>query len=255
MLKGQVFTWKRVVIRVKLVGISNASSFAVIESLYVAIADPYYSLYSFDNTSQGYADALHSSSQTSNRARQKSTYEEGMSWTYPPAFPPRSNSVSGHETCQSEEPHHQVFPVSTAGYGIPTSMMASYADAYTADGYAPVDETQYHSVYQAERSAQQLPMGSTELASGVPFDTIDIYADLAIDPSLDAAEAITGVSQSTSIEGTRSGVPTDEPTVDVPVTATEESEEVEGVVEESAEIPVIEVGFVFPAVWNLDGLL
>lgn len=247
MLKGQVFTWKRVVIPVKLVGISFSFSFAVIDSLCVAIADPYYSLYSFDNASQGYVDPLRSSDQTSNRARQRSTHEEGMSWTYPPAFPPRSNSVSGDGTCQSEEPHHRMFSVSTAGYGIPTSMIASYADAYTTDGYAPVDETQYHSVYQAEQPVELPPMGPTGLVSGVPFDTVDIYGDLASDPNLDAPKTVNDVSRSTSIERIQSGVPTDEPavdepTVDVPVTATEESEEV---VEESVEIPAIEVGLVF----------
>jgi len=177
-----------------------------------------------------------------------------MSWTYPPAFPPQSNSVSAHGAYQSEEPHHQVFPVSTAGCGILTSARSSYADPYTADqytadGYAPVDETQYQSIYQAEQSVQKPPIGRAELTSGVPFDAIDIYADLAIDPSLDTAKAVSDVPESTSIEGTQSGVHTDEPAfqeprVDLPATASGESEEVEEVVEESIEIPTIEVGFI-----------
>jgi hypothetical protein len=226
------------------------------------IADSYYSLYSYDNASQGYVDSLHSSSHTSNRARQKSISEEGMSWTYPPAFPPRGNSVSGHGAYQSEEPHHQVFPVSTAGYGVPT---ASYADTYTADGYtedgyAPVDETQYHSVFQAEPSVQQSPMGPAEITSRVPFDAVDIYADLAIDPSLDAANAMCDVPQSTFIEGIQSDLHTDEPAVkepsdDVPTIGSEESEKVEDVVEELVQIPTIEVGFISPALCNLGGLL
>ena len=227
-------------IPVKLVGIFYALFFAVIDSFDVAIADPYYSLYDFDDISQGYVDPI--SSQTSNRARQRSSNEEGMSWTYPPAFPPRSDSVSGHETCQGEEPHHRVFSVSGAGYGIPTSMMAGYPGAY-----APVDETQYHSIFQADQSVQHLPMGPTELVSGIPFDTVDTYVDLAIDPSLDGPNSVNG-------EGIKSGVPTDEPgveepAVDLPVIATEASEDVEESVEESVEepveIPVIEVGFVF----------
>lgn len=230
-------------IPVKSVGIFYPLFFAVIDSSDVAIADPYYSLYDFDDISQGYVDPI--SSQTSNRARQRSSNEEGMSWTYPPAFPPRSDSVSGHETCQGEEPHHRVFSVSGTGYEIPTSMMAGYADVY-----APVDETQYHSVFQADQSVQHLPIGPTELVSGIPFDTVDTYVDLAIDPSLDTPNSVNGVSQSTSVEGIKSGVPTDEPgaeepAVDVPVTATGASEEVEGSVEEPVEIPVIEVGSVF----------
>lgn len=224
--------------------------------IFYIIVDPYYSLYSYDNTTQDYGDPLHPSSQIANRARQKSTNEEGMSWTYPPAFPQRDNSISGHEAYQSEEPHHQVFPVSTDGYGIPTSVMASYAGTCTADGYAPLDETQYHSVYQAEQSVQRLPIGSVELTSGVPFDTVDIYADLAIDPSLDAVKAVNDVPQSTSIEGIQPSIHMEGPavqqsTVDVLATASEEPEEGEGVVEESFEIPTIEVCFISPALCNL----
>ena len=242
MPKGQIFMQ---VIPAKSVGIDHISPFAIIDSLYVAIADPYYSLYSYDNTSQGYVDPLRSSCQNSNRAHQRSTNEEGISWTYPPAFPPRSNSVSGHESCQIEEPH-RAFPVSTAGYGIPTGVIANYADIYSTDGYAPVDETQYHTVYQAEQSVQQPPMRPAELASGVPFDSVDIYADLAIDPNLDDAKAVNDVSQSPSIEEVQSGAPMEDPAVerpgvDVPVTASEEPEEGEWVVEESVEIPAIEV--------------
>ena len=188
-----------------------------------------------------------------------------MSWTYPPAFPPRDSSILGHGAYQSEEPQHQLFPVSTAGYGIPTSAIASYAntyttDGYTADGYAPADETQYHSVYQAEQSVQQLPTGPRELASEVPFDPVDIYGDLAIDPSLDASTAVNDVLQRTSIEGIQSDVRKDEPAVkeprvDVPATAIEELEGVEEVVEEAFEIPTIEVGYMFLTLCNLGGLL
>ncbi len=186
-----------------------------------------------------------------------------MSWTHPPAFPPPSNSVSGQGDYQSEEPqHHQLFPVSTAGYGIPTNAIASYAgthtaDGYIADGFAPVDETQYHSVYQAEQSVQQLPMGSGGLASGVPFD---IYGDLAIDPSLDASRAGNDVLQSKPIEGMQSNVHSAEPAVkeprvDVPATTSEESEEGERVVEVAFEIPIIEVGYMSLTLCNLGGLL
>jgi len=185
-----------------------------------------------------------------------------MSWTYPPAFPPRSNSVSGHRVYQnqSEEPHHQVFPVSIDGYGIPTSVISSYANTYTADGYAPLDETQYHSVYQAEQSVQRLPMDAAELTPTVPFDTVDIYADLAIDPSLDTTRAVNDVPQSTSIEGIQSGVHMEapahkEPRVDVLAPASDESEVVEGVVEESSEIPTIEVRFISLTPSNLSDLL
>lgn len=179
-----------------------------------------------------------------------------MSWTYPPAFPQRGDSISGHGAYQSEEPHHQVFPVSPDGYGIPTSVMASYAGTCTADGYAPLDETQYHSIYQEEQPVQRLPIGSAELASGVPFDTVDIYADLAIDPSLDALEAVNDVPQSTSIEGIQSSFHTEGPAVkecrvDVSATASEEPEEGEGVAEESFEIPTIEVGFISLTLCNL----
>jgi len=175
-----------------------------------------------------------------------------MSWTYPPAFPPRSNSVSGHRVYQnqSEEPHHQVFPVSTDGYGIPTSVISSYANIYTADGYAPLDETQYHSAYQAEQSVQRLPMDAAELTSRVPFDNVDIYADLAIDPSLDTARAVSDVPQSTSIEGIQSDVH-----MDVPAPASDESGVVEGVVEESSEIPTIEVRSISLTPSNLSDLL
>lgn len=180
-----------------------------------------------------------------------------MSWTHPPAFPPRGNSVSGEGAYQSEEPQHQLFPVSTAGYGIPTNAIASYAGTHTADGYAPVDETQYHSVYQAEQLVQQLPIGSGELTSGVPFD---IYGDLAIDPSLDASSAVNDVLQSTSIEGMKSDAHSDEPAVkelrvDVPVNASEESEKEEGVVEETFDIPTIEVSYMSLTLHNLGGLL
>jgi hypothetical protein len=183
-----------------------------------------------------------------------------MSWTYPPAFPPRGNSVSGHGDYPIEEPNHPVFPVSTDGYGVPTSVVSSYADRYTADGYASLDETQYHSVYQAEQSVQRLPMGSAELTSGVPFDTVDIDADLAIDPSLDAAKVVDDVPQGTSIEGIRSDMHMEEPAVkgprvNVPVTASEEPEEVEGEIEESFEIPTIEVGFTSLALYNPSDLL
>lgn len=188
-----------------------------------------------------------------------------MSWTYPPAFPPRDNSVLGHGTYQGEEPQHQLFPVSTAGYGIPTSAMASYAntytaDGYSADGYAPVDETQYHSVYQGEQSVQKLPMGPGELTSGVPFDAVDIYGDLDIDPSLDASRAVDDVPQSTSIEGMQSDAYRDdpvveEPRVDIPATAIQESGEVEEVVEQAFEIPTIEVGYMSLTLCNLGGLL
>ena len=185
-----------------------------------------------------------------------------MSWTYPPAFPPRDNSILDPEAYQSEEPQHQLFPVSTAGYGIPTSAIASYAnrytaDGYTADGYAPVDETQYHSVYQAEQSVQKLPMSPGESTSGAPFD---IYGDLAIDPNLDASGAVDDVPQRTSIEGIQSDVRRDEPAVmeprvDVPAIAIQESEEVEGVVEEAFDIPTIEVGYMSLTHCNLGSLL
>ena len=245
------------VIPAKSVGIAYISTFTVVDS-YI-IDDPFYSLYPYDNT-QVYDDPLRSSSQASNRARQKSTNEEGMSWTHPPAFPPRGNSVSGQGAYESEEPQHQLFPISTAGYVIPTNAIASYAgthatDGYTTDGYAPVDETQYHSVYQAEQSSQQLPMGSGESTSEVPFD---IYGDLAIDPSLDASSPVNDVPQSTSIEGMQSDVHSDEsavkePGVDVPVTASDESEEEEGLVEEAFEIPTIEVSYMSPTLCNLGG--
>lgn len=260
MLRGQIFTQERVAIPAKLVRLAYIPFFAAIDSLLVAIAETYYSLYSYDNTSPGYVDPLRSSSQASNRARQRATNEEGMSWTHPPAFPPRDNSVTGHGACQSEEPHHRVFPISSAGYAIPASVITSFTNAFTTDGYTPVDETQYHSVYRTENSVQRLPMGPAELTSGAPFDTVDIYADLAIDPSLDADKAVNVIFQSTSIEGIQSDMPTDEPVVeeprdDVRGIANEALEVVEVVAEESVEIPAIEVGFIFPAVCNLGGLL
>jgi hypothetical protein len=252
MLKGPTFSLERVIIPAKSVGITYISSFTVIDSLHVPTAGPYYSLYPLDHSSQIYVEQLRSSGQTSNRVRQRATDEEGMSWTSPPAFPPRGNSVSGHGTRQSEELHHRVFPVSTDGYRVPTSVIASDADTYSTDGYSPVDKTQYHSLYQAEQSAQQPPVGPTILVSEVHFSSVDIYADLAIDPGLDAANDV-------PIKGMQSGVATDEPAVeehrvDLPGTASEEPEEV-GVVEELVEIPVIEVSFVFRAVCNPGGLL
>jgi hypothetical protein len=247
MPKGQIFAQGRAVIPMTSVGTIYTSPFTVIDCPLVTIADSYYSLYTYGDTSQGYVDPLRSSSQTPNRARQRYTDEEGMSWTYPPAFPSRDGSASGHGVHQNEEPHHQVFPASTVGYRIPTLVTAIYADTYTTDGF-----TEYHSVYQAEQAVQQLPVVLTELASGGSFEAVDIYADLAIDPSLDAAEA---VSDAPPIQ---SNVPTDEksgveyPEVDMSVIADEEPEEV---VEELIEMPAIEVGFIFPAVCDLGGLL